>query len=94
MRLAGRLKLQDFADRHEDARAALQAWEKEVEAAHWENAHDVKARYPKASLVGNGRVVFNIKHNRYRLDVRVDYRNNQVVVVRIGTHAEYDRWTY
>ena len=34
---------------------------------------DVKAVYPKASIIGDNRVVFNIKGNAYRLVVRIDY---------------------
>lgn len=44
--------------------------------------------------LANNRVVFNIKGNKYRLDTRVAYRTSVVVVKRIGTHAEYDRWTF
>ena len=66
----------------------------EVTAARWTSPHDVRLRYPKASFIGDGRVVFNIRHNRYRLDTIIDYRNGQVVVVRVGTHADYDGWTF
>lgn len=94
MRLAGRPKLNDFAAHHRDARADLELWAAEIEAARWRTPHDLRADYPSASLVGGGRVVFNIRHNRYRLDALIDFRNQQVVVVRVGTHAEYDRWTF
>ena len=50
---------------------------------------------PRSSLDDNpSGNVFNVKGNKYRLDTRVAYRTGVVVVKRIGTHAEYDRWTF
>ena len=50
----------------------------------------MKAIYRNASFVGNGRVVFNIGGNRYRLVVRFDYAHGIGFVRFVGTHAEYD----
>jgi mRNA interferase HigB len=94
MRLIGAPLLAEFAERHPDARQDLEAWRLEVQAATWSNPHELKARYPKATLVGGRDVVFNIRHNRYRLHVTVDYQSGSVIVRRAGTHAEYDRWTF
>jgi mRNA interferase HigB len=38
-----------------------------VGRARWRNPADVKASYPKASILKASRVVFNIKGNDYRL---------------------------
>jgi mRNA-degrading endonuclease HigB of HigAB toxin-antitoxin module len=35
-----------------------------------------------------------LKGNRYRLDVKVSYPNQVVLIMRIGTHAEYDNWKF
>lgn len=94
MRLAGRPKLVAFWKSHPDARAHLETWAAEVHHANWSTPHDLVAHYPKARLIGHGRVVFPIRGNRFRLDVLIDYRNAQVLVVRVGTHAEYDDWTF
>jgi len=51
----------------------------------------LKAKYRSASLVGDNRVVFNIKGNHFRLVVRIIYRTRIVYVRFVGTHAEYDR---
>ena len=77
-----------------DASGAIDAWVREAKAAKWRTPADIKARYPAASFLANNRVVFNIKGDKYRLDTRVAYRTSVVVVKRIGTHAEYDRWTF
>jgi mRNA interferase HigB len=94
MTLVGKKILADFALKHADARAAIRAWTAEVENAAWQDSAEVKARYPSASLIGAGRVVFNIKGNHYRLDVSIDYTTQVVLVRSIGTHAEYDSWTF
>ncbi len=94
MRLVGAIRLAEFAGRHADAKPDLEAWRLEVQAANWSTPHELKARYPKATLIGARDVVFNIRHNRYRLHVTVDYQSGSVVVRRIGTHAEHDRWTF
>ena len=41
--------------------------------------------------MGDERVVFNIKGNKYRLVVAVNYRARLVFIKFFGTHAEYDR---
>jgi len=50
-------------------------------------------RYPRASVIRNGLVVFDIKGNDYRLAVRIDFDNGIVCVLKVGTHAEYDKWS-
>jgi len=94
MRLVGAPALAEFAERHSDANQDLEAWRMEVQAATWSNPNELKAHFPKATLIGGRQVVFNIRHNRYRLHVTVDYQSGSVIVRRIGTHAEYDRWTF
>lgn len=58
--------------------------------AEWRNPEDVKASYPKASILKSGRVVFNVKGNDYRLIVRVQYQAGILAIRFFGTHAEYD----
>jgi len=49
------------------ARSQYDAWLAIVGHAQWRQPEDVKASYPKASILKAGRVVFNIKGNDYRL---------------------------
>lgn len=77
--------------KHRDAEGPLRAWCKEVEAANWSKPEDVRVRYPTASIVGDERVVFNIKGNTYRLIVAVNYAAKIVFIKFFGTHAEYDK---
>ncbi len=94
MKVVGRKKLEEFSRRHADVRSQIQAWLCEVEEAQWQTPHDVKARYATASFLGDNRVVFNLKGNKYRLDVKLSYKNQVVLIKRIGTHAEYSTWKF
>ena len=94
MKVVGVEILDEFSGNHGDVRTQITAWLAEVEEADWNGPQDIKRRFPSASLIGNDRVVFNIKGNSYRLDVKVNYKNKVVLVKRCGTHAEYDRWTF
>jgi mRNA interferase HigB len=68
-------------------KAALDAWFHEVQKADWKTPADVLRSYANASIVGNDRVVFNIKGNDYRLVIAIDYRRAIVFIKWIGTHA-------
>jgi mRNA interferase HigB len=91
MRLLGKPTLNDFAGAHADIRSTLEAWICEVEAAQWRGPADIKARYPSASFLSDNRVIFNIKGNNYRIETKVSYEVNVVLVTWIGTHAEYSK---
>jgi mRNA interferase HigB len=61
-----------------------------VTRANWRNPEDVRASYPKASILKGSRVVFNIKGNNYRLVAAVQYRAGALAIRFFGSHAEYD----
>lgn len=92
MDLLGKIKLNLFKEKHADAIPSLESWEAEIEDAHWQTPHELKARFPKASLFKNQRVVFDLCWNKYRLLVIINYKNQVVLVEKIGTHKEYDKW--
>jgi len=91
MRIIAQKALRDFWERYPDAEEPLLAWYREVEQEDWDTPAKIKDKYRSASIVGNNRVVFNIKGNDYRLVVRINYRHRIVHIRFIGTHAEYDR---
>lgn len=94
MKVVGKGTLEDFKQRHADARAHVDTWLCEVEEAEWRSSHDIKARYATARFLADNRIVFNLKGSTYRLDVKVSYVTKVVFVKRIGTHAEYDNWNF
>lgn len=73
------------------AREQYDAWRTIVEKSGWKTPDDVKKSHPKASILKNGRVVFNIKANDYRLIALVQYKNGVVMTRFFGSHEEYDK---
>jgi len=91
MRIIKRKTLLDFATKHPPARQPLLAWYAEVEKAEWKRPNDIKTAFRTADVINNKRVVFNIKGNAYRLVADVEYRIGLVFIVRVMTHAQYDK---
>ena len=90
MRIISRKRLSDFWKREPRSKKELKAWFAEAKRAQWESPADVKAHYRSASILLDGRVVFNICGNRYRLVVWINYEFFTVYIRFIGTHDEYD----
>ena len=91
MRIIARKTLKEFLERHPDARQPLQAWYADAKHAIWKTPIDIKDTCRNASIVANNRVVFNIKGNKYRLVVAIQYEYGIVYIRFIGSHREYDR---
>src|SRR6195256_5160380 len=90
MRIIAKGTLREFWELHQDAEEPLLAWYREVQKEDWDTPAKVKAKYRTASVIGDNRVVFNIKGNDYRLVVKINYPYRVVYIRFVGTHAEYD----
>jgi mRNA interferase HigB len=73
-----------------DARELLMAWYRQVKAADWAAPADVKRAIGSSSILKDGRVVFNLAGNKYRLVVWINYQYRVVYIRFIGTHRQYD----
>ena len=91
MRLISNKILREFWEKHSDSQQQLKSWYQEANNIEWESPNDIKRKYPSASFLENNRVVFNIKGNKYRLIVKINYDYKMVWIRFIGTHAEYDK---
>ena len=93
MRIIAFRTIKEFFEKPEysDSEVSLRAWYYDVKAADWKNPNELKSQYKNASIVGDGRVVFNIKGNDYRLVVAIDYEFQVIFVRFIGTHKQYDK---
>ena len=91
MRIIARKTLRDFWETHPDTEQPLRAWFHDTKLADWTGPADIRAVYASASFLANNRVVFNIRGNRYRLIVAINYDYRVVYIRFIGTHAEYDQ---
>ena len=90
MRIISKKRLREFCERYEDAEQSLLSWYREVEKEDWDTPAEVKEKYRSASILGDNRVVFNIKGNKYRLVVKIKYEHRVVYIRFVGTHAQYD----
>ncbi len=82
--------LREYAQTHADSQEALNNWYKVAVKAKWSKLVEVQQVFPKAEAVGNF-TVFNIKGNKYRLIVSIDYLGQLIYIKYILTHGEYDK---
>lgn len=74
-----------------DAIQPALAWYRHALKANWTTPAEVKADFKNASILKNGRVVFNIAGNKFRLAVWINYEYSIIYIRFIGTHAQYDQ---
>ena len=91
MRIFNKSAVEFYAQIHAPARDGLRAWYAEAIEAVWLTPERVKAQFPKASIIANNRVVFDIAGSRYRLIVSMNYKFQAGYIKFFGTHAQYDR---
>ena len=94
MRIIALSTLKAFWEKHpayRDAEQPVLTWYRLVRAANWRAPGDVKAAFGTASVLKDGRVVFNIAGNKYRLVTKVEYELKTVYIRFIGSHAEYNK---
>ena len=93
MRIIALATLKAFLDAkptHADAREPMMAWYRQVKAADWASPADVKRDIRSASILKDGRAVFNVAGNAYRIVVWINYPYRVVYIRFVGTHRMYD----
>jgi mRNA interferase HigB len=75
---------------HADAREPTLAWYRQVLAADWATPAHVKRDIGTASILKDGRVVFNVAGNKYRIVAWINFPYRILYVRFIGTHEQYD----
>jgi len=73
-----------------DVAGETMAWFKTATAVRWRHIQDVRRSFPDAGQIGRV-LVFNIRHNRYRLIATVFYPAKTIYLKALLTHSEYDR---
>ena len=76
--------------RYADCIQPAMAWYQEAKKADWSTPNAVKAQFSSASVLKDGRVVFNIAGNKYRIVVWINYPYRVVYIRFVGTHQQYD----
>jgi len=93
MRIIARSAIREFLDSnpsYADSKVALEAWYQHTMKADWATPAELKRQFKNASILQDGRAVFNIAGNKYRLVVWINYAYRVVYIRFIGTHAQYD----
>jgi len=91
VRIISKKALIGYWRRFPAAESELKAWHAEVKTADWSMPSDVKAKYGNASILKDGRVVFNICGNKHRLITWINFDFKTIYVRFLGTHKEYDQ---
>jgi mRNA interferase HigB len=85
---AGKLKAASAA--YPDVENVIKSFYKKVEKSTWQNLIDVQQDYREAEAVGEF-TIFNIKGNKYRLILDINYTDQLAYFKYFLTHAEYDK---
>lgn len=95
MRIVTEKRIMEYASRHPNARSSLQNFVEKIKYSHFNNFEELRRVFPSADqvIVGSGRrtIVFNIQGNRHRLVAACHYNTGLVFILKIMTHAEYNK---
>lgn len=94
MRVIALSTLKAFFNRspaYADAREPGMAWYRQAKSADWATPPAVKRDVRSASILRDGRVVFNVAGNKYRIVVWINYPYRVVYIRFVGTHRQYDQ---
>jgi len=97
MHIITRKHLNAAAEKYRDAASEIRSWYKIASAANWQNFQQVRQTFPDADSV-EGYVIFNIRHNRYRLVTIIRYSKlkdgrttqGRIYIRSFLTHKEYN----
>jgi mRNA interferase HigB len=90
MHLIAIRELRKAAAQFPDVASQIEDWYQVVKGATWQNLEEVRQTYSFAEAVRNF-TVFNIKGNRYRLIVSINYIKQTIYFKYFLTHAQYDK---
>ena len=89
-RIFAKSTLREYWESHPDTEQYLKTWYDTALNNSWKTPVDIKQTYASASILKDGRVVFNVKGNAYRLVVKFNFEKQWAFIRFIGTHQEYD----
>ena len=91
MIIANKELLDKFVQVHAQAAKPLNKWVDIVQAAQWKSHAELKTTFPSADYMKNGRNVFNIGGNNYRIVAVVIFIGGVMNIRFISTLPEYDK---
>ena len=97
MRVISKKTLDEYGDKHADARTPLAAWLKVMESKDYKNFSDLTQSINSVDVAGPNSIyhIFNIGGNNYRLIVGIHYEEYGRVYLRdFVKHEVYDSEPY
>ena len=88
--MIGATTIKKYAAVHADVAEELMRWDKAASRSVWRDLSGVRQNFPDADQY-KSLLIFNSRHNYYRLIVKVDYRAKLLMVKEFLTHNEYMR---
>jgi mRNA interferase HigB len=93
MKIISKTKLTKFSGAHPESERRLNNWAETVEHNSASNLHELKLTFRRADYVPKEFTVFDVGGNLYRIVTIVHYDIQQLHVLHVFTHEEYDKWT-
>jgi mRNA interferase HigB len=90
VRIVAKKRLMDLARAHGDCVKHIEDWYNIARKARWHNLVELHRTHPSADDV-DGKIVFNIKGNAYRLIVSIWYEGGVIYIKDLLTHSDYDK---
>lgn len=91
MRIFTKGRIKAFCEAYPDAEPSLKTWYEVIEERDFDNPNQVISLFKSSDTVGNGRIIFNVGNNKYRLIAKFEYQKKLAFIRFIGTHKEYDQ---
>jgi mRNA interferase HigB len=93
MKLIAIAKLRQAASSYPDVTDRIEDFYQTIKHVDWQNLIDVQKTFSSAEAVGNFTII-NIKGNKYRLILDINYSKQLIFFKYFLTHAEYskDKW--
>ena len=89
MHVITRKRLNEFAEKHPDAKSSLARWYAIMRKSRFLNFVQLRETFPHTDQVGKF-TVFNIGGNKVRLVAAVHYNRSKIYIRHVLTHQEYD----
>jgi mRNA interferase HigB len=90
LNIVSKRKLQEAERKHRDLEGVLDAWFRIAKRSKWTCLNDIRKTWRDTDEV-DGKTVFNIKGNKYRLIAGINYKSQTMFIKHVLTHAEYDK---
>ncbi len=91
MRIVTQRKLQDFINMYIDSKSSIETRVSIISNNNFDNSNQIISMFKNSDTIWDGRIIFNICNNKYRIVAKIEYRISIVYIRYIWKHEEYDK---